>query len=59
MALHRSILEQRASYQGLLIAVVIAVAVVAAMLIATAIFGVRLEGPSYEIVPDPAGMLPF
>ena len=57
MALHQSTLgHSAASYQGLLIAVLIVVAVVAAMLIVTAIFGVRLAGPSYDIVPDPAGL---
>ena len=39
----------------------IVVAVIALMLVLTAIFGVSLPGPSYQITPDPAaGMgLPF
>ena len=42
-------------------AILIVVAVVAVMLVATVIFGVAQLGPSYQIVPDPAaGMaLPF
>jgi hypothetical protein len=49
-----------APYQDLLRALVVVAAVIAAMLVATAVFGVRLTGPSYEIVPDPAGLtLPF
>lgn len=61
MALHRPTLGQKmAPYQDLLRALVVVAAVIAAMLVATAVFGVRLTGPSYEIVPDPAGLtLPF
>jgi hypothetical protein len=61
MALQQSTLGQRvASHQQLLLALLVFVAVIAVMLVATAIFGVTRIGPSYEIVPDPAGLaLPF
>lgn len=40
--------------------ILVVAAVVAAMLVATAIFGVTLTLPSLEITPDPAGVtIPF
>jgi hypothetical protein len=58
MALHR--LTDAGSDHELLRALVIVVAVVALMLVATAVLGVQGAGPSYEIAPDPAGVfLPF
>ena len=60
MALHPSMLAKRiSSSTDLMPALLIAVVVIAALLVATAVFGVRLTGPSYDIVPDPAGTLPF
>jgi len=41
-------------------AFVLVVAVIGLMLLATAVFGVQGQGPSYEIAPDPAGLaIPF
>lgn len=61
MTLHQSTLGQRiAPYEDLLRALLIVVAVIAVMLVATAVFGVARTGPSFDIVPDPAGLgLPF
>jgi len=58
MALHN--LTDAGSDHELIRALVIVVAIVALMLVATAAFGVQGAGPSYEIVSDPAGVeLPF
>lgn len=43
----------------LLRVVLIVAAVIALMLVLTWVLGVARFGPSYEIVPDPAGLLPF
>ena len=43
----------------LLRVVLIVAVVVALMLVLTWVVGVARGGPSYEIVPDPAGLLPF
>ena len=53
--------QQAASYQDLVRVLLVIVAVVALMLVLTAILGVHQAGPSYEIVPDPAAAvgLPF
>ena len=61
MALHQGSFSQRAvSTQDLVRAVLIVAVVIALMLVATAVLGVQGTGPSYEIVPDPAGVsLPF
>ena len=60
MALHQSTLAQRVASHQLVLALLVLVAVIAVMLVATAILGVARIGPSYEIVPDPAGLgLPF
>ncbi len=59
MALHQN-LGQRATYQDLVRVLVIIVAAIALMAIVSAIVGVQATGPSYQIVPDPAGVsLPF
>jgi hypothetical protein len=61
MALHKLTGTRDAgSDHELIRALVIVVAIVAFMLVATAVFGVQGAGPSYEIVSDPAGVeLPF
>ena len=61
MALHQRTLGQRlGSYQDLIRVLVIVAAVIVLMLAANVIFGVQQTSPSYEIVPDPAGLgLPF
>lgn len=43
----------------LLRAVVTVAVVLALILVLTWVVGVARGGPSYEIVPDPAGLLPF
>ena len=40
-------------------ALLMLVAGLAAMAVLTAIFGVTHPGPAYDILPDPAGALPF
>jgi hypothetical protein len=58
MALHQRTLGQMAvSHQDLLRILLIVAAVIVLMLVATTVFGVQQAGPSYEIVPDPAGVL--
>jgi hypothetical protein len=58
MALHQSTLGQRvASHQDLVRVLLIVAAVIVLMLVMTALFGVHQTGPSYQIVPDPAGGL--
>jgi len=58
MALQHQTLAQRVdSVPATLRMVLFVVAVIGVMLIATAVFGIRFSGPSYEIVPDPAGQL--
>ena len=62
MALQSTAHRQRAaSYQDLARVLLVIAAVVALMLVLTAIFGVHQAGLSYEIVPDPAAAvgLPF
>jgi hypothetical protein len=61
MALHNlTNVRDAAADHELIRAFVIVIAIVALMLIATAVFGVQGAGPSYEIVSDPAGVeLPF
>ena len=59
MALHQN-LGQRATYQDLVLVLLGIVVVIALMAVVTAILGVQVAGPSYDIVPDPAGVtLPF
>jgi hypothetical protein len=60
MALQQTSLAKRvASSRELFRVLLILVAVIALMLVATLAFGVNHPGPAYEIVPDPAGALPF
>lgn len=61
MSLHTSSLPQTTAWQKLGIALVIAVAILLLMALATALLGVQVPGPLYDIVPDPAGLsgLPF
>lgn len=61
MALHQGSFDYQAvSRQDVVRAVVIFAVVIALMLVATAVLGMQGTGPSYEIVPDPAGVsLPF
>ena len=42
-----------------LLALAVAAAIFGLMLVLTAVVGVDVTGPGYEIVPDPAGSLPF
>ena len=49
----------RTSSFDLVRVVLIVVAVIALMLVLTWVVGTARGGPSYEIVPDPAGLLPF
>ena len=58
MTLHQSTLGQRiAPYQDLVRVLLVVVAVIALMLVMTAVFGVHQAVPSYQIVPDPAAGL--
>lgn len=57
MALQSSSSHETASWRILGTALLIAAAIVALMLLATAVLGVQVNGPSYDIVPDPAGFL--
>ena len=61
MTLQTSFSQRTTAWQKLGIALVIAVAILALMAITTALLGVQVPGPLYDIVPDPAGLsgLPF
>jgi hypothetical protein len=61
MVLHpRRPVRQFAADHGLRFAALLTVVAIALMVLASAIFGVHVSGPSYEIVPDPAGVaIPF
>jgi len=61
MALQQTTLASRvASHPDLVRALVVLAAVIALLLVATAIFGVQVAGPSYDLTADPAGLaLPF
>ena len=49
-----------AAADDLIRALLVIAIVIAFMLVMTLIFGVHTAGPSYDIVPDPAGgLLPF
>ena len=54
-----TLLQRASSHEDLLRALVMIVAIVAALAVLTAVFGVTHSGPSYELIPDPAGALPF
>ena len=58
MALQHQTLQQRVtSLPSTLLVLLIVVVAVGVMLLATAILGVHLTGPGYDIVPDPASGL--
>lgn len=59
MALHDRPVTRAGSRDDLLRAFVFAVLVIVLMAVATVVFGVQISGPSLEIVPDPAGAMPF
>lgn len=61
MALQRTTtLGQRImAHEGLVRVGLVLAAVIVLMLVMTVAFGVHLSGPSFQIVPDPAGTLPF
>lgn len=58
MALQLSSGMRTSSVDLLRVALVVA-AIIALMLVLTWVVGIAPGGPSYEIVPDPAGQLPF
>jgi hypothetical protein len=59
MALQRTPFVQRLGSSRDLVLVLLVVAAALVVVVAmTAIFGLQ-PGPSFEIVPDPAGILPF
>lgn len=52
--------QKTATYQDLGRVLLFVAAAIVLMLVATAILGVQVPGPSYDIVPDPAGLgIPF
>ncbi len=57
MVLQSSSSHETTSWRILGTALLIAALIVAVMLIATAVLGIAVNGPSYDIVPDPAGFL--
>ncbi len=61
MALQSSSSHETAPWRVIGYALLIATLIVAVMLLATAVLGIQVNGPSYDIVPDPAGLsgLPF
>jgi hypothetical protein len=60
MALHHDRHETRASTRDdLLRALAFAILVIGVMAVATLVFGAQITGPSLELVPDPAGAMPF
>jgi len=60
MTVQRTTLIERVSSHGdALRAFAMLAALLAAMAVLTAIFGVTHPGPGYEIVPDPAIGMPF
>ncbi len=60
MALQRATREGRVfTYQPFLAVLLIAAAVIAVMVVLTIIFGINGPVPSFDITPDPAGLMPF
>jgi len=61
MVLHpRRPVRHFARQHGLRFAAMLTAAAISLMLLASVVFGVHVSGPSYEIVPDPAGVaIPF
>ena len=54
-----NLLQREWSRQELLRALAILVAVLVVMAVLTAVFGFNHTGPGYQLIPDPAGALPF
>jgi hypothetical protein len=60
MALHPTSQVQHAARHDLTYALVLGIAIIALMVIASLVFTLNLTVPSLEFVPDPAGLeLPF
>ena len=60
MAFHPSRIQSVAGSHPMAMSVLLAVVLVSAVLVLTAVFEINATGPSFEIVPDPAGTaLPF
>lgn len=59
MALHPLTLERTAALQDILFSVVIVIAAIAAMVIATVVFGWNGDGPTLQLTTDPLGAIPF
>ena len=60
MALHHDRPASRTrSHDDLLRALIFVVLIIGLMAAATVVFGVQISGPSLELVPDPAGAMPF
>jgi hypothetical protein len=56
---HPTLVQRVASHRDGIRVFVMLVAVVVAMALVTAIFGVNRPGPGYDFMPDPAAGLPF
>lgn len=54
-----NVVERVSTEHYALRALAILAAVLAVAAVLTVVFGVDLTAPAYEIVPDPAGTLPF
>jgi len=51
--------QQAASSHPLMLALAVVAVILGVMLALTVIVGVDVTGPGYQIVPDPAGTMPF
>ncbi len=51
--------QHTASSHPLMLALAVSAVILGVMLALTIIFGVDATGPGYQIVPDPAGTMPF
>lgn len=54
-----TLFERVSTHRDALRSLAVLVAVLAAIVLLTALFGVSETGPAYDLVPDPAGALPF
>ena len=54
-----TLIERVSTHHDALRAIAFLAAVLAVAVLLTVVFGVDLTPPGYEIVPDPAGALPF
>jgi len=60
MTLSRTTLDQWAAAHEQVLRIVLSLVVTAVLVImASAVFGVHIQAPSLQLVPDPAGALPF